>query len=191
MDLGKKCEIIVAREKGRINWGDEEYYPADRTILSICEDYDNWKDNDTLKNYFKPLIDELVDDEFWEELLRPLNERNWTVRWDNRGATPRRDIVFLRGQIGADYLVYVHGEIEGAYGKQFEVAINGESSLSLLPTIKQFTDELEVGKCFIVHYEKQITFGGNRKKYCYKITEITEDEYLNGVIDARANTFAY
>lgn len=192
MDLKTKCDIIVKREVGRMDFDPSgEYYPSDLTLKEICKDYENWKNEPVLLNYFEPLINSKINIEHYEEMTKPLSERNWVVSYDNRGAYPKRDIIYLRGQIGADYYVYVHDEYEGTYGKQFEVAVNGKSVLYLLPTIKQFSDELEVGKCFIIHYEKEITFGGNRKKYCYKITEISEQEYLNGVIDADLKTFGY
>ena len=120
-----------------------------------------------------------------------MNKRQWSVSYDNRGSQPKRDIIYLRGQIGADYYVYVYDKTNGAYGTQFEVAVEGGSTLYLLPTIKQFTEELKVNKCFIITFEKVIEFGNNRKKYCYNIKEITEEEYLDGVIEARLRHFAW
>ena len=192
MDLKRKCEIIEMREKYTFDFDPQQnYWQADRTLMNICKDVDNWIDNPALVEYFTPIINDNIDVETYENMTKPLSERDWVICYDNRGSCPKRDIIYLRGQLGADYYVYVHGECEGAYGVQFEVAINGGNDLHLLPTIKQFTDELEVGKCFIIHYEKEIKFGGNRRKFCYEITEISEQEYLDGVIEADLKTFCY
>ena len=192
--LTEKIEIILKKQH---LYHTAPYYnsrnavsPYDPTLETICKKADEWIGTDA-ERILAPIIDANVDDEFYAGLTKPLSERNWVIPYDNRGAVPRRDIIYLRGQIGADYYVYVHDCLEGHYGAQFEVAVNGGNSLYLLPSIKQFTDELEVGKCFIIHYEKEVEFGNGRKKYCYKITEITEEEYLGGVIDAHINTFGY
>ena len=194
MNLKTKIEIILKKQHA---YHTAPYYnfenavsPYDATLETICKKADEWIGTEAEK-ILAPIINENVDEDFYKGLTKPLSERNWTICWDNRGTAPRRDIIYLRGQIGADYYVYVKDCFDGAYGKQFEVAINGGNSLHLLPTIKQFTDELKVGKCFIIHFDKVVEFGNGRKKYCYTITEISEQEYLDGVIDAHINTFAY
>lgn len=192
MDLKTKCHIIATREKEVMKIDvEQDFYQYDKTLKNICEDVDNWINKPTLRNYLEPIVNNNINVEFWEHLTEPLNTRQWKIAYDNRGAEPRRDIIYLRGQIGADYYVYVHDQVNGAYGTQFEVAIDGGNTLSLLPTIKQFTDELKVGKCFIVTFEKVIEFGNNRKKYCYDIQEISEQEYLDGVVEARLRHFAW
>lgn len=194
IDLKTKCEIIAKEQQATLEFMNGEtngYYPVDLTLRNICKDYENWKDEPVLKAYFEAIIEEKGNWEFYEEQQKPIAERKWTVSYDNRGAYPRRDITYLRGQIGADYYVYVYGEVEGDYGIQKEVAIDGTSNLTLLPTIKQFNDELEVGKFYIVTFEKEVTFGNNRKKYCYDIKEITEDEYLRDALFARLRHFCW
>lgn len=194
MNLQRKIEIILKQQHA---YHTAPYYnsdnaasPYDATLEKICKRADEWVGTDS-EEFLTSIIDENVNEEYYEGLTKPLSERNWVIPYDNRGSTPKRDMIYLRGQIGADYYVYVKDCFDGAYGAQFEVAINGGNDLYLLPTIKQFTEELEVGKCFIIHFDKVIEFGNNRKKYCYTITEITEQEYLDGVMDAHINTFAY
>ena len=192
MDLKTKWEIIAKREQATYEFEGryDGYYPVDRTLKHICEDVENWINNPALKTYFEPIINDNINEEFYEELQKPISERNWPVRYDNRGAYPKRDITYLRHQIGADYYVYVHDEVEGTYGIMKEVAIDGESTLTLLPTIKQFNEELEVGKFYIVTFEKEINFGRG-KKYCYDIKEITEEEYLRDALYARLRHFSW
>lgn len=190
MDLKTKCKILIKRENAiEREDPDGTFWHTDRTLRRICQDVDQWIDNPAMVDYFTGIIDDNFNEEFYEGLIKPLSERKWTVALDNRGRVTCRNIVYLRGQLDNDYYVYVHDKVDGAYGIQYEVAINGSSELNLLPTIKQFTEELEVGKCFIVHFKDVIEFGNGRKKYCYDITEITEKEYLDGVIDAHINTF--
>lgn len=192
MDLKTKCKILVKKENATEREDpDGTFWHTDRTLRRICQDVDQWIDNPAMVDYFTGIIDDNFNEEFYEGLIKPLSERKWVIGIDNRGRVPHRNILYLRGQLHNDYYVYVHGAKEGAYGVQFEVAVNGSSELNLLPTLKQFTEELEVGKCFIVHYKDMIRFGNGRKKYCYDITEISEKEYLDGVIDAYLNTFVY
>ena len=193
MDLKTKCYILARREQATDDFCNGKYdahYPVDRTLKTICEDVENWINEPALKTYFEPIIEERGNWDFYEECQKPISERNWTVSYDNRGAYPKRDITYLRHQIGADYYVYVHNEVEGAYGVMKEVAIDGTSNLTLLPTIKQFTEELEVGKFYIVTFEKEINFGRG-KKYCYDIKEITEEEYCRDAIFARMRHFSW
>lgn len=190
MDLRTKCKIIAKQQQARIEYGDKEYYPVDNTLKKICDDVEEWIIEPVAKAYFEKLINKNFNDEFYEELQKPISEREWTVCYDNRGAYPKRDITYLRHQIGADYYIYVYGEVEGTYGIMKEVAIDGTSNLTLLPTIKQFNEELEVGKFYIVTFEKEINFGRG-KKYCYDIKEITEEEYLADALFARLRHFSW
>lgn len=194
MNLQNKIEIILKKQHV---YHTAPYYntqnavsPYDATLETICKKADEWIGTEC-EDLLASIINENVNEKFYEGLTKPLSERKWKIPYDNRGAAPKRDMIYLRGQIGADYYIYVKNCFDGAYGAQFEVAVNGGDNLYLLPTIKQFTDELEVGKCFIVHFEKVVEFGNNRKKYCYVITEISEQEYLDNAIDAQINTFAY
>ena len=194
MDIRKKAEIVIKHQKmcERESYYLNDYeFHTDNTLIKICETVDEWINKTELADFLSSLIDDALDFDFYESLTEPLSVRKWAVSYDNRGAVEKRDIIYLRGQKDNPYYVYVHDCVQGTYGRQFEVAVNGGSTLYLLPTIKQFTDELEVGKCFIVTLRKEVSFGNNRKKYVYDIEEISEEQYLDGVIDARINTFAY
>ena len=175
MNLQKKIEIILKKQHV---YHTAPYYnsynavsPYDATLETICKKADEWIGTEAEK-ILAPIIDKNVNEEFYEGLTKPLSERRWVIPYDNRGAYPKRDMIYLRGQVGADYYVYVHDEFEGTYGTQFEIALNGGNDLYLLPTIKQFTDELKVGKCFIIHFKKVIEFGNNRKNIAMRLLKL-------------------
>ena len=191
MDLKTKCHIIATRENETMKIDSEQkFWSYDKTLKDICQDVENWINEPILKNYFEPIINENINESFYESLTQQLSDREWTISYDNRGTYPKRDIIYLRSQVNADYYIYVHDKINGKYGVQFEVAVDGGNNLYLLPTLQQFTNELQVGKCFIITFKKTINLG-KYKKYCYDIVEISEQEYLDGVIEARLRHFSW
>ena len=194
MDIRKKAEILIKHQKAvekETMYLPDGGFHIDETLIKICETVDDWIDKGEVAEFLSSLIDDALDFDYYESLTKPLSVRDWVVSYDNRGAVQKRDIIYLRGQLHNPYYVYVHNCVQGTYGRQFEVAVNGDSVLYLLPTIKQFTDELEVGKCFIVTLRDKVSFGRNKTKYIYDIEEISEEQYLDGVIGARINTFSY
>ena len=86
------------------------------------------------------------------------------------------EIMYLRSE-DSSYYVYVVEEVEGRYGPQLLVVVDGMTSIFALPTIKAFNEGLKVGCFYIVIYTGEVFFDNGYTKHEYNIIQISEEEY--------------
>ena len=99
---------------------------------------------------------------------------NFSYAYNN--FTGENEIMYLRTE-GALYYIYVVEEIEGQYGPQLLVVVDGMTTIFALPTIKAFIQGLEVGNYYKIIYEGETIFDNGYTRHEYDIQRISENEY--------------
>ena len=75
--------------------------------------------------------------------------------------------------------IYIHSEAKMRWGDSYWISNNCSSTLYGLPVIKAFKEfDFEVGHFYRVILTDCIEWGGNKKKYIFKIEECSEEEFM-------------
>lgn len=109
-----------------------------------------------------------------------MNTENFTCAMNT--FTGEHEIMYLRC-VDASYYVYVIEEIEGRYGPQLLVVVDGMNTIYALPTIKAFS-RLSINCFYKITYLGEILFDNGYSKHEYDIKQISEEIYLR---DAKSN----
>ena len=103
-----------------------------------------------------------------------MNIENFSYAINN--FTEEYEIMYLRSP-GSSYYLYIVEEIEGQYGPQLLVAVDGMTTIYALPTIKAFK-KLRVGNFYFITYQGETLFDNGYTRHEYDIRRISEKEYV-------------
>lgn len=117
-----------------------------------------------------------------------MNLENFVYAYNN--FTGEHEIMYLRSE-GALYYIYVVEEIEGQYGPQLLVVVDGMTTIYALPTTKAFMEGLEVGNYYKIIYEGETFFDNGYTRHEYDIERISADEYKEKAKDNFQNDKSY